>query len=142
MSREILQRLHDLLPKEGSTEFLAGASHMLSTLDDMLSPNIDEVLRRVVPEMLTILDRRYPQGIINPKTVCGNVQDRIMDTLVQDGLAAGEVQGVHVDLVESPDATGRCGRLTMHVQVYMRRQPTIKFIQSIIRDIDHDIRIR
>lgn len=142
MNREVLQELHDLLPKEGSAEFLAGASHMLSLLDDLLKFDIEKTLKKEMHSILTMVAARSDiENIHLDRTLCGYAQNRIMSALIQEGSHAHDVQGVHVEFVLDPrsfDTDTTMQRIIMHTQVYYEDAPTRRVSYSHTKVLSHE----
>jgi len=82
MNRVILQQLSDKLPRDGSPDFLAGASYMLSLLDDMLARDLHPVLNGLCRNITDAIRQRYLLDNADPYVVDAHLIRKGMDRLV------------------------------------------------------------
>lgn len=74
MNRVILQQLSDKLPRDGSADFLAGASHILSLLDDMLARDLHPVLNGLCRNITDAIRQRH-----SPRYLLDNAEHYVVD---------------------------------------------------------------
>lgn len=74
MNRVILQQLSDKLPRDGSADFLAGASHILSLLDDMLARDLHPVLNGLCRNITDTIRQRH-----SPRYLLDNADHYVVD---------------------------------------------------------------